>query len=191
MRCVKCEKELPAGALICCFCGSPTEKEDLTPNNYVCINCRKEFDPSFVYCDRCGYKLITKNDYKAECTKPIIEIRSVKRITGKKRKNRTKTKGRLVLYIDRIEFTPKIKKEKHDPVTGAISITPAPDRYYFSRMKNITMKQHSKHKHSFIFGYSVTGDENNMGEVRFGKRIRQKKADAISMAADKYIINKE
>ena len=94
MNCIKCNAILPEGAKFCSLCGQPTKKEELTKNSTICINCRKEFDSSHVFCDRCGYRLMTKEHYIKECSNPILNIKSVKRFNGKKLKNKIKSNGK-------------------------------------------------------------------------------------------------
>lgn len=178
MNCIKCNGVLPEDAKFCLFCGQPVEKEDLTKNNTVCINCRKEFDSSYVFCDHCGYKLMTKEHYGKECSKPIFEVKSVKRFNGKKLKN--KTDGSLVFYIDRIEFVPKVKNPKKASDENYICIIPKPTIYYFSNLKHLQKKKH------LFKRYSLIGEDIQNGDVRFGKRIRKKKADAIIEMSNKY-----
>ncbi|MBR5826670.1 MAG: zinc ribbon domain-containing protein [Clostridia bacterium] len=178
MNCIKCNAILPEGAKFCSLCGQPTKKEELTKNSTICINCRKEFDSSHVFCDRCGYRLMTKEHYIKECSVPILNVKSVKRFNGKKLKN--KTDGSLVLYIDRMEFVPEVKMPKKASDENYICIIAKPTVYYFNNMKRLQKKKH------LFKRYSLIGEDIQNGEVRFGKKIKRKKADAIIEMSNKY-----
>lgn len=175
MQCTKCGNMLPPDYKFCKFCGQVLIKKAPVSNKAVCVYCKKEFDPSFVFCDRCGYMLVSAQQYAVECSKPLIEVKSATRQVGKA----TKANGKVVLYIDRIEFTPQVKKQKNN--SAIPQITPAPENYYYINFESISKTKRMPHM------YTVTVQDNAVGETEFALHISGKLADEITDLVNKYI----
>lgn len=62
MKCVKCGKEVPDGALFCAFCGSKMESEK---NVQFCVNCGAQVEDGAAFCQSCGSSIKKADDVVA------------------------------------------------------------------------------------------------------------------------------
>jgi hypothetical protein len=55
MFCSICSCELPPAAKFCAGCGLPIESESRLAVGSFCVNCGKQYNSSYKYCNFCGH----------------------------------------------------------------------------------------------------------------------------------------